>query len=152
MNEARLELLRMIVGQERQRAGGDANEQAGHTREVRLALATKAGGLVSFEIVGVLMGLLVFASWDGFALTVSEELYESSLFSLALERLSGAPDRAGHAAHVLDDPRSIAIRLVQHLDHVVRIEYGNWCDRSRRKRTWFLDGAHAARPSGVCAH
>ena len=104
------------------------------------------------EIVGILTGLLVFASWDGCVLTVSEELYEDSLFSLALERLFAAPDRAEHASHVLDNPQRIAIRLLQSLDHLVRIEYGNWCDRSRRKCTWLLEGAHKARPSRLSAH
>jgi hypothetical protein len=152
MNEMRLEVLRMIVGEERLRAAHGGSDRVGHPREVRSALATTAGGLVSFEIVGILTGLLVFASWDGCVLTVSEELYEDSLFSLALERLFAAPDRGEHASHVLDDPQRIAIRLVQSLDHLVRIEYGSWCDRSRRKCTWLLEGAHKARPSRLSAH
>jgi hypothetical protein len=36
----------------------------------------------------------------------------------------------------LDDPKSVAMRLVRGFEHIVRIEFGTWCDRSRTMRTW----------------
>jgi hypothetical protein len=107
------------------------------------------GGLTNFEIVGITGGAVVFAAWDGRSLIVSEELYESALLGLAWERLLDATGEAQAAASALDDPTSVALRLVRSLEQIVRIEYSTRCDRSQQIRTWCFDAEQDRRPSVV---
>ncbi len=147
MDEVRLAVLRSVVGRER-RQGADGALRHG---EVSIALPAQVDGLISFEIVGITGSAVVFAAWDGRSVTMSQELYECALMPLAWERLVDGTGQSAASAAVLDDPRSVALQLVQHLDCIVRIEYSTRCDLTRKPRTWLFDASRHRQPSVATA-
>jgi hypothetical protein len=101
--------------------------------ELSIPMKGRLGGLTRFELLGTALEQLVFASWDGLHLTLSRELWGIlSTSSESFETLDGSTTCS-------EDPRIVAIKLVQSLDCLFGIEYSVWCDRSESRRSWYFE-------------
>jgi hypothetical protein len=103
-------------------------------RDISILIKGKSGGLTKFEIIGTTLDQLVFAAWDGLYLTLSRELWNTLLssFSNLLETLDGSRTCS-------EDPRAVALQLVQSLDCLLSIRYTVWCDCMQNSRSWHFE-------------
>jgi len=107
-----------------------------------MPLGGRPGGLGYFGLVGIALGHLVRARWDGVELSITEQLYQMVLMSAAVEEAFRA-DEQEEVDWSRGPAEKVAIHLVGSMDAVAMVEYSMAASSDVVRRTWYLGGIPA---------